>query len=159
MSDQLDRWCQAWAYQRRKAFGVAKTSQMFEPRERLGKLNCTLGRLKEEAEAAGERSVKTGLNGHPDQNWPEVYVGVSLEIHRCFMRMPGEWRMVMDAHYVWFDVPIVDRVRYIGITPRRYADILELLKTYLAGYLRADANVAKVPRGRPKRIENVKQTA
>jgi hypothetical protein len=156
MRDQLDAWCYSWARQRRKVLGLDK---QFTSTECLGKLSCTLGRIKEEAEGASQGGMRIGLNGHPDQNWPEVYVGIPLEIHRCFMRMPGEWRTVMDAHYVWREVSIVDKIRFIGITPRRYADVLELLKTYLAGYLRVDTSVVERPRGRPKKFVNVTQIA
>lgn len=129
--DQLDIWCTDWARERRKIFGITLPEAM-QPWERLGKLRSTLGTIEKDREAAGAGSV-----GH-NQQFPEVYLGLSLEIHRGFVTMCGEWRQVMDAQYVWREVAPLEKAAVIGLTVPGYFNVLRMLKAYLSGYLHLD---------------------
>jgi hypothetical protein len=133
--DQLDIWCADWARERRKMLGIVIE---LAPHERLGKLSCTLGRIKDDKVAAGEVSAQVNEHGHVEQDWPEVYTGISLDIHRGFLTMCGEWRQVMDAQYVWREIPPKEKAAVIGVTVTRYFDLLRMLKAYLSGYLRLE---------------------
>jgi hypothetical protein len=132
--DQLDIWCAEWARERRKILGLAVDRQgklVLQPWERLGQLRCTLGEVKEDRVGAGESS---GFS----QRFPEVYVGLSLEIHRGFTTMSGEWRQVMDAQYVWYEISPKEKAAIIGLTVPDYFNVLRMLKAYLSGYLKLD---------------------
>lgn len=104
------------------------------PWERIGQLRCTLGQTKTEREESACESDGRGAN----QRFPEVYIGLSLEIHRGFTTMCGQWRQVMDAQYVWFEVSPRDKAPVLGLTTVRYFDVLRMLKAYLSGYLHLD---------------------
>lgn len=141
--DQIDLWCGEWARERRKVFGldlggsVEGSGLKLTPQERLGKLRCTLGQIQVEWEAAGERTQRVSENGHVPQSWPEVYLGVALEIHQAFCCMRGEWRIVMDAHYVWRGITVREKLPVLGLKNMDYWERLARLKDYLAGYLHA----------------------
>lgn len=133
--DQLDIWCADWARERRKIFGIESDGHgvvKLMPWERLGQLRCTLGQVKTDHENAGTST------GFVNQRFPEVYVGLSLEIHRGFATMCGGWRQVMDAQYVWFEIAPKEKSAFIGITVPDYYSALRMLKAYLSGYLRLD---------------------
>jgi hypothetical protein len=137
--DQLDIWCADWARERRKILGLAVDAEgklMLQPWERLGKLRSTLGQVQQDRVGAGEASGFT-------QQFPEVYLGLSLDIHLGFTTMCGEWRRVMDAHYVWYEIPPKEKAPLMGFGSDksgvvRYFDVLRMLKAYLSGYLRLD---------------------
>lgn len=134
--DQLDIWCADWARERRKIFGIESDKHgvvKLMPWERLGQLRCTLGQVKADHENAGTPTGR-GFN----QIFPEVYLGLSLEIHCGFTTMCGEWRQVMDAQYVWFEIAPKEKSDFIGITISEYYNVLRMLKAYLSGYLRLD---------------------
>ncbi len=126
--DEIDMHCSDWAIQRRKILGII-LPEMLEPRERLGKLRSTLGAVKTDAEGAS--------HGKPNQNFPEVYLGMALVVHRAFTSMRGEWREVMHAHYVFREVPPKLKCAELGITQGQYFDRLEKLKIYLESWLMA----------------------
>lgn len=132
--DDIDVLAYAWARQRKIIFGITPGKRL-EPRDRLGKLRCTLGQLQDEAVSAGERSTRTGENGHPLQNWPEVYVGMALELHRARQRMTGVQQLVMDLHYVWCRVPIVRKCREHKLTNAEYWTAVRGLKDAIRKYL------------------------
>lgn len=136
--DQIDLWCWDWARERRKVFGI--NLMLLEPRERIGKLNCTLGRLQDDKVGAGDGIKKVNQYGYVEQNWPEVYVGVALDIHRGFGGMRYEWRGVMDAQYVWPRVPVREKLQALGIKNMEYWSRLSMLKVYLSGFLGLDLN-------------------
>jgi hypothetical protein len=130
-------WCSGWAQTRRKIHGIVEGA-MLEPSERLGKLACTLGRIKEEAEGAATA-------GLVNQNWPEVYVGLSLLVHRAWYTMPNQqWRLVMDAHYVWREIPVRLKAPVIPIAIRDFWNRLDLLKAYIAGYVQLNRDAEEV---------------
>jgi hypothetical protein len=132
--DQLDIWCAEWARERRKILGIAVDAEgrlMLQPWERLGKLRSTLGQVMADRVGAGEGSGFT-------QQFPEVYLGLSLDIHLGFTTMCGEWRRVMDAQYVWYEIPPKDKAPILGLTLPDYFNALRMLKAYLSGYLRLD---------------------
>jgi hypothetical protein len=143
--DQIDLWCEQWARERKKVLGI-NLKERLEPHDRLGKLNCTLGQVLEDKVGAGETSTRVNGNGHVNQNWPEVYTGIALDIHRGFVVMRYEWRKVMDAHYVFTGYPNKEKQRLAGMSATDYWASLAHLKVYLAGYLHIE------PAHRPKRI-------
>lgn len=141
--DQIDLWCREWANERRKIFGLSPVpDQKFDlkPQERLGKLYCTLGQIRDEAEGAAQKR-QVNENGHYPQNFPEVYTGVPLEIHRAFKVMRGQWREVMDAHYVFRDEKPKKKAAMLGITEFEYWKRLGHLKIFIGGHLGIDLNV------------------
>jgi hypothetical protein len=136
-ADEVDRWCETWAYTRRKIHGIEE-GDFLEPRERLGKLACTLGRIREEAEGAASAGVV-------NQNFPEVYTGFALLVHRCWYSMPNpRWRLIMDAHYVWYDVPVDVKAPLIPVSHRDFWRGLELLKAHLNGYVQCNRETEEV---------------
>jgi hypothetical protein len=145
--DQIDLWCYDWAKERRKVFGL--NVREFEPHERVGKLSCTLGQVREERDGASQGSMAVGLNGEPTQNWPEVYVGISLEIHRCFCTMRWEWRQVMDAQYVFKGIPVKEKLAVLNIKNMEYWGRLSMLKVYLSGYLQIETPIAQTKKSAP----------
>lgn len=126
--DWIDRLCINWAKQRRKALGIILPSQ-FSLREQLGKMNCTLGNLARSEE--GQSSSYCGIN----QNWPEVYTGDSLIIHRCWNEMPGAWKEVMHVHYVWREIPVKKRAASIDLSVTTYYERLYNLKKHVGTYI------------------------
>lgn len=122
---EVDIWCLDWAKQRRLALGIVD-GKMIEPRERLGKLRCTLAEVKAEGEAG-----HSDASGKVQQNWPEVYRGMALVVHRLLHGMPGMQRMVIHLHYVWREIPIGDRLVEAGITGTQYSAHLEAAQGFL----------------------------
>jgi len=134
--DEVDHWCIGWAETRRKIHGIIE-GRMLEPAERLGKLACTLGRIKEDAEGASSGSL--------NQNWPEVYHGLGLLVHRAWVSMPNSrWRLIMDAHYVWREVPVKLKAPIIPCQVREFWDGVDLLKAYIAGYVQLNRDAEAV---------------
>lgn len=125
-ADWADRLCIAWAEQRRKALGIILGSKL-TPRERLGKLNCTLGAVRDEGEGASYSQAS--------QNWPEVYTGDSLKVHICWCNMIRPWREVMHIHYVWRELPIKERVEAIDLDFTEYYNRLNLLRTHVDNHV------------------------
>jgi hypothetical protein len=140
--DWADRLCMGWAEQRRKALGIVLPSKL-EPRERLGKLTCTLGAVREEGEGASY-SGKT-------QNWPEVYTGDSLLVHRCWSGMQRPWAEVMHVHYVWREIHIKDRIEAVKLDFTEYYKRLGLLKSHVEHYVNGDLEPQK-----PYKIQGVR---
>jgi hypothetical protein len=136
-ADQVDLWCAEWAVVRRQVLGI-QLDERLEPRDRLGKLRCTLGALLEDKVGAGERTTRIGLNGHPDQNWPEVYTNNAREIQLAFERMRYEWRAILDAHYAWSMIPPKLKIEAMNISDDMYWKRLGFAKIFIAGFLRLD---------------------
>ncbi len=133
--DGIDLMCEEWAVTRRKVLGIILPSNL-EPRERLGKLRSTLAAVKTDAEGASHRTTVTE-EGHYPQAFPEVYVGLALTVHQCYCTMIGEYRLVMDAHYVWRELSVKDKLPVIGLAERRYFECLTRLKSFIDGYVKA----------------------
>lgn len=100
---------------------------MLTPQERLGKLNCTLGAVHDEGEGASYSGKS--------QNWPEVYTGDALLVHRCWCGMHRPWAEVMHVHYVWRELPIKQRVDSLGLDFSQYYARLNLLKPHVDNYV------------------------
>lgn len=132
--DFIDLLCINWAEQRRKALGII-LGKMLTPKERLGKLNCTLGAVREEGEGASYSGKS--------QNWPEVYTGDSLLVHRCWNGMLRPWAEVMHIHYVWRELPIHERVSAVNLDFREYYNRLNLLKPHVDNYINMAKNIKK----------------
>lgn len=135
--DQIDLWLSDWARERRKILGIILPVKL-EPSERLGKLRCTLGQVKEEGSEGAAQKRKVDVNGRFPQNFPEVYIGIPLEIHRAFCKMRGSWREVMDAHYVLKELSPKKKAAFLGIKEGEYWQRLRDLRMYLGGYLGID---------------------
>jgi hypothetical protein len=133
--DWTDMLCIAWAEQRRKALGII-LPKMLEPYERVGKLTCTLGAVRDEGEGAAY-SGKT-------QNWPEVYLGDTLLVHRCWCGMPRPWAEVMHVHYVWRELPIKSRADSLFLDFTEYYQRLTHLKVHVDNYINEAQNRPKI---------------
>jgi hypothetical protein len=142
--DQIDLWCEDWARERRKVLGLdlgttlAGSGLKLRPEERLGRLSCTLGAVVEEKVGAGERTERVNENGHRNQNWPEVYTGMALEVHRGFCAMRFEWRQVMDMQYALRTTPTKIKADFLGIKTAMYWQRFGHMKIFLAGFLRLE---------------------
>lgn len=143
--DQIDLWCEEWARERRKVLGLdlgngpdGATGQKLRPEERLGRLSCTLGVVLEDKVGAGERTERVTESGQREQNWPEVYRGMALEVHRGFCVMRFQWRQMMDAQYVMRTTPVKVKAEFLGIKPCIYWQRFGYMKIFLAGFLQID---------------------
>lgn len=132
--DWADRLCMNWAEQRRKALGII-LPEKFTLQEILGKMNCTLGSVKEEGEGAS-------YNGN-SQNWPEVYTGDALLVHRCWSGMLRPWAEVMHVHYVWRELPVKLRAESLKLDFTEYYARLNLLKVHVDNYVNGAEKVTK----------------
>jgi hypothetical protein len=128
--DQIDIWCNAWARQRRIALGISEYlgyKDVIEPKERLGQLRCTLAKVKTEREGASYTKAS--------QQFPEVYTGVILLIHRGYSKLPGEQRMVMHLRYVWREIPVVDKAPTVPLSIADYWRAVDNVKSFLTGFI------------------------
>ena len=129
--DEVDEWCRDWARERRVALGIMPGTKI-EPRERVGKLRCTLAEVRDEG-AAGHSSkgVHCDLNGKPVQHWPEVYRGFTLFVHLALAKMPGAQRMVIHLHYVWRELPSFVKAHEAGVGLSEFYSTLNAAKESL----------------------------
>lgn len=129
--DEVDEWCKEWARERRVALGIIPGTKI-EPRERVGKLRCTLAEVRDEG-AAGHsaKGVHCDLNGKPVQNWPEVYRGFALFVHLALARMPGAQRVVIHLHYVWCELPPFVKASQAGMNVAEFYAMLGASKETL----------------------------
>jgi len=121
--DEVDQWCDQWAAQRRKMLGILD----LEPRDRIGKLRSTLGAVREEGEGASQGAVT--------QSFPEVYVGIPLLVHRAWNLMERDWRQVINAQYVWREIPVKIKADEFGYSVRHYWNYLQYGKAFISGYV------------------------
>jgi hypothetical protein len=126
-SDDVDVLAIDWARQRRAILGITD----LKPEERIGKLRCTLGAIREEREGASQKRT-VDESGHYPQNFPEVYRGMSLIIHLAYRTMEPQQREVMHMHYVWREIPLHVRQEYLKLTPAQYFTTLAALKQFIA---------------------------
>ena len=124
--DEIDLWCMAWARTRRVALGIVE-GKMIEPKERIGQLRCTLGKVRSDREGA---SYTQG-----QQIFPEVYTGITLDVHRGIMRMPGRERLATHLHYVWREIPVSTKRLEIPVSNAAYWTIISTAKSFLNGYI------------------------
>ena len=132
--DDIDVWSEQWARQRRVMYGIV-TGLSIQPKECVGKLNCTLGTLKTQQDGAGTRTTVMGDNGHPPTNWPEVYTGMALEVHRAVRLMPYEQQEIMTAHYVFREVKVARKCRELRVTFNDYWARVSAAKGFIRGYI------------------------
>lgn len=124
--DAVDLMCHGWAATRRAIHGISR--KQLEPAEMLGRMKCTLGRVKEDREGAAAGIVS--------QHFPEAYSGTSLVVHRCWTRMRnGLWKQVMDAHFVWREVDVIEKAKFLHVTKDKYYDALGMLKAHVDGFV------------------------
>lgn len=135
--DHIDYICMEWANERRKILGIILPEQIengkivggFEPKERLGKLRCTLEAIREEGDGSSY--------GVASQNFPEVYSKANIITHRCWVSMQPIWKEVMHVHYVWREIPVKTCAAELGLEVVRYSEILDKLKGYVDGWLKS----------------------
>lgn len=134
--DEIDRWLMQWATQRRQMDGTAP----LEPRDRLGKLNSTLGAVREDAEGASQGTTK--------QNFPEVYTGTALLVHRAISEMDRGWAHVVSLHFVLRDKRVKEKAKMAQIDIAQYWKRLALAKNYVHAFVtictKYEAKTAKV---------------
>jgi hypothetical protein len=152
--DEVDVWGTKWAKQRRIMLGIKDEQKRMQPRERVGKIRCTLGQVKEEAVGAGERSIRMGLNGHRDQDWPEVYDEFTLLVHRAYLTLPGRLKRVMDLHFVWREVPARAKARDLKVSLAQYWILVGNMKSHIYGVVAVTrGNMAAMVRDPSRRLE------
>jgi len=112
-----------WAQQRRQIEG----SLALEPRDRVGKLNSTLGAVREDAEGASQ--------GTTNQNFPEVYTGRSLLVHRAIREMDKRWAHVISLHFVVTDKPVKWKAKEAEMNVAAYWKTLAFAKNYVHSFV------------------------
>jgi hypothetical protein len=93
VSDEVDRFCDAWAYQWVSLFA----RDPIKASEYLGRQNCTLGSVKQMGDGAGAGTVVA-------QSFPEVFLGEGL-IVSCLTKLMTEGeREILFRHYAdrWY---------------------------------------------------------
>jgi hypothetical protein len=140
-ADYIDVLCSEWAQPRRKLIRaqLGREELQFEPREMLGKLRCTIGQVREDGEGASQ--------GTFNQNFPDVYVGDILIVHRAWTRMRGPLKLTMSGQYVWREVPVKIKAAEFGFSVAQYWINLTAAKEYVAGYI--DCGGGRVPEIEP----------
>lgn len=121
--DEVDIWCQDWAVQRRLMLGLVE----LEPKDRLGKLRSTLAAVREDRDGASQGTV--------GQNFPEVYTGTSLLVHRAWVEMNREWKQVMNIHFVIKEVPVKKKAAELHIAVPQYWKHLAFAKNYVHSFV------------------------
>lgn len=136
-SDYIDVLCSQWARPRRELIGLIPSHEIkLEPREMLGKLRCTLGQVREDGEGASQ--------GTFNQNFPEVYLGDILVVHRAWTRMRGPLKLTMYGQYVLREMKVKVKAAEFGFSVAQYWINLTAAKEYVAGYI-ACGSSAKIP--------------
>jgi hypothetical protein len=126
--DEIDIWGMDWAKQRRIMLGIIPGS-MIPLRDHIGKIRCTLAQVREDGDGAGQNT----LNGHPNQDWPEVYTGLSLTVHRAYSVMPGINKQIMNLHYVWREISARLKAEELGVSLAQYWIHVGNTKSFLFG--------------------------
>lgn len=121
--DEVDTWCDEWAYQRRMILGITD----LEPRDRLGKLRSTLGAIKTEREGASQGTVS--------QSFPEVYTGTALLVHRAWSTMNRQWGSVINIHYVLRELKVKSKADEVGVPVALYWKYLEFGKNFVHSFV------------------------
>lgn len=129
--DEIDHWCIAWARQRRIALGIID-AKMIEPKERIGRLRCTLGKIHIERDGASY--------ARNSQHFPEVYLGMALLIHQAYSIMPAEQRLIMHLHYVWREVPVKEKLAEVPTNLTSYWSLVGSAKSFIRGYVASQQN-------------------
>jgi hypothetical protein len=98
-----------------------------EPRDRLGKLNSTLGAVREDGEGASQGVIS--------QTFPEVYTGTSLLVHRAICEMNRRWAHVLSIHFVFRDVPVRRKAQEVELAIPAYWKTLAFGKNYVHSFV------------------------
>jgi hypothetical protein len=120
--DETDLWCEQWARERRKYLGITE----LEPKDRIGRLSCTLGAVKEEGEGACQGTVT--------QRFPEHYTGTALLVNRAWKAMNQNWRPVLEVHYVYAGKGRV-KAQAVGLSTPMYWRYLGFAKNYIHAFV------------------------
>jgi hypothetical protein len=123
-ADDVDVLCSTWARAQRELLGLDKRE--LRPEERLGRLRSTLGRVREDKVAAG---YFTKLS----QQFPEVYSGMVLLVHRAFCLMPAGAKEAVYMNYVWFDISAPVKAEQIGASLKQYWILVGEGKSFIRG--------------------------
>lgn len=123
--DEVDIWARNWAHERRIMLGIVKGDKI-EPKERIGKLKCTLARVREEGDGAAQ-------SGPARQSWPEVYTGFAMLVHRVYLTMPLTLKNVMHLHYVWWEIPSRLKAERAEMSVAKYWYVVAHVKSYVYG--------------------------
>ena len=121
--DEIDQWCMDWADQRRQMLGITQ----LEPRDRIGKLTSTLGAVKEDREGASHRT--------PVRNFPEVYTGISLLVHRALSEMNPKWAAVISVNFVHRERTAKWKAREVGMDVSAFWKTLNFAKSYIHSFV------------------------
>lgn len=127
--DQIDTICHYdWRPGRLQILGITMPDRL-EPKERLGKLRCTLGSIQDEKEGAGYTAVS--------QNWPEFRNANGLMVQRAFLAMPYKRRRLMDMRYTWNDLgfSIKMRAQELGISVPVFWVEVAMMKSFIDGFI------------------------
>ncbi len=116
-----------WRPGRLQVLGIALSDKL-EPKERLGKLRCTLGSVQSEGEGSAYSVAK--------QNWPEFRNANGILIQRAFLAMNEKRRRLMDARYTWNGLlPVKVRAEALGISVPAFWVEVGMMKSFIDGYL------------------------
>jgi hypothetical protein len=134
--DEVDIWGTDWAHQRRMMLGIVKADKV-PSKERIGKVTCSIANLKSEREGTGSKSIRFAENGHVDRDWPEVYTGFALLVHRAYQMMPESHRTVMSLHYVWREISAREKAKSINLSLAAYWTRVAMMKSFIYGAVAA----------------------
>jgi hypothetical protein len=96
------------------------------PRDRIGRLSCTLGAVREEGEGASQGVVT--------QRFPEVYTGTALLVNQAWRAMNKNWRPVIEVHYCYDGKGRV-KAQAVGLSTPMYWRYLSQAKNYIHAYV------------------------
>jgi hypothetical protein len=107
-----------------------------QPRDRIGKLNSTLGAITFEDRSPGQ--------GTPQQTYPEVYIGPDpnypLLVNRAWKAMDKRWRPIVEVHYVCEGEKVRYKAEHCRITVSLYWKYLTFGKNYINGFVQTHMN-------------------
>lgn len=127
--DEVDLWSESWANQRRKMLGITE----LQPGDRVGKLNSTLGTIKEMHDGSSQGAVR--------QTFPEVFTGTALLVNRAWKVMDRNWRPAFEWHYVYLYDARGNRLKTsskasaIGLSVPAYWKYITFSKNYVHSYV------------------------
>lgn len=136
--DPIDQLCRSWGRERRKTLGLDELD--FERNgikcygvgapasEYLGAIRSTLGQRRD--------LPAFSSSGKIQQQFPEVYTGEVLLVHRAYRVMPFDLRRVMDAHYVAY-APPADKAAMLCMSLKRYFEAVNQARRYVEGWINA----------------------
>lgn len=117
-----------WVPGRRQILGIMLPDKL-EPKERIGKLNCTLGVVKEMHDGSGAPQFK--------QHWPQFRSPDGILIQRAFLKLGYRQRRIMDMRYTWHlpRYPFKMRSENLRMSPATFFIEIGMLKARLRGFI------------------------